>query len=432
MSSKYLFLFLLAGVTSFTSASAQIPSNPPDKEEKKDSIEPHRPGSGFSLVNSKKGALIFSISASVRYLNQEGLDDTYTDAFGRTSVIDKRNDLQFQKLMLYFKGWLFTPKFRYVTYAWTSNTNLGLGAQVVLGGNFQYQVNKHFDFGVGIGAVPTNRTLVGNWPLWLRQDARTMSEEFFRGSFTSGLWMQGEIVKGLNYKTMIGNNLSQLGIDAGQLDDGFDTWGTSLWWHTNNYSQLGTYGDFEKHEKPATILMGSFTRSNETRQSQPGTEDPENSQIRLSDGTGIFGLGAFAPSTQVKEATYQMAAFNAGIKYKGFALDADYFIRRISNLKTVGQIPVSKLSDQGFDIQASAMLINKTLQLYGTGSYINGEYGKPSEINLGLNWFPFKTRALRLNSEVIFANNSPVGYLSYPTVVGANGKVYMISLELFY
>jgi hypothetical protein len=215
---------------------------------------------------------------------------------------------------------------------------------------------------------------------------------------------------------MIGNSLSQLGVDAGQMDEGFDTWGTSLWWSNNNYSKLGTYGDFEKHDKLSSMLLASFTRSNETQNSQPDENDPENSQIRLSDGTGIFAL----PTTNVTDVKYQMTSFGGGIKYKGFSLDADYFLRWISDFKSVGlPVAIPKLLDQGFDIQASGMLIDKTLQIYGIGSYINGEYGKPSEINLGLNWFPFKDKSLRFNSEVIFANRSPVGNYSYPTVIGA-------------
>jgi hypothetical protein len=395
-------------------------------------VQGHRPGQGFKLVDSKKGSLVFSVFANLRYLNQEGLADSFTNYSGQTRAIDKRNDLQFQKLMLYFKGWLFDPKFRYLTYVWTANTQQGLGSQVVVGGNFQYMINKHFDMGAGIGGLPTDRTLIGNWPLWLRQDARPMSTEFFRGSFTTGIWLQGEIAKGLSYKTMLGNNLSQLGIDAGQLDDGFDTWSTSVWWTNNNYSSVGTYSDFETHETVASLLGGTFTRSNETRQSQPGAEDPENSQIRLSDGTGIFSLNAFGPNTQVLEAKYQMSSFFGGIKYKGFALDFDYYLRWISDFKSSGVISVSKLFDNGFNVQGSAMLIDKKLQVYSTYSYINGEYGKPWELTGGLNWFPFKNRALRINPEVLYVDRSPVGYLSYPTVVGAKGTVFMLNLELFY
>ncbi len=93
-------------------------------------------------------------------------------------------------------GWPIR-RLRYLLYVWTSNVNQGQGAQVVLGGNLQYQVKKYFDIGAGIGALPTSRSLIGQWPFWLRQDARPMAEEFFRGSFTTGIWAQGEITKGL-------------------------------------------------------------------------------------------------------------------------------------------------------------------------------------------------------------------------------------------
>jgi hypothetical protein len=296
----------------------------------------------------------------------------------------------------------------------------------------QYRFNKFIDLGAGIGGLPTSRSLLGAWPFWLRQDARPMAEEFFRGSFTTGIWLQGELTKGLYYKTMLGNNLSQLGIDAGQLDDGFDTWSSAMWWTSNNYSRLGTFGDFEKHETPATMLGACFTRSNETWQSQPGTQAPENSQIRLSDGTGVFGLYAFNDSSWVQAAKYQMISMNGGIKYKGLSLDGEYYIRQISDFEVIGDIGLSKLYDTGYSVQASGMVIDKTIQVYGIASYIDGEYGDPWELNFGINWFCYKNKMLRINPEVILVDRSPVGYVSYPTSVGATGTAYMLNLELFY
>ncbi len=430
---KRLTLLLFASINFMQYVKAQIPSDPLfTKEDSVRAVHGHQPGRGFSIVERKEGSLVFSAYASVRYLNQSGLDDTYTDYFGRTSVIKKRNDIQFQKVMLYFKGWLFDPKFRYLFYVWTSNTSQGQAAQVVVAGNLQYQFNKYLDLGVGIGGLPTNRSVIGNFPAWLRQDTRTLAEEFFRGSFTTGLWLQGELSDGLFYKTMLGNNLSQLGIDAGQLDKKFDSWSTALWWTTNGYGRMEPYGDYEKHEKPATTLGASFTSSSENRQSQPGSEAPENSQIRLSDGTGLFSLNAFNNGSNVTDAKYHMSSFNGGIKYRGFSFDADYFVRWVTDLKGTGSIPVEKLNDNGFSLQASGMIVDRKLQGYGTYSWINGQYGDPTEFTLGLNWFPFKTKAFRVNGEYINVKNSPVGYLSYPTVVGANGSVFMLNLELFY
>jgi len=121
-----------------------------------------------------------------------------------------------------------------------------------------------------------------------------MADEFFRASYTTGFWASGDITGGLHYKAMLGNNLSQLGVDAGQLDDGFDTFSGALWWTGGGFGTNGPFGDFEHHENVATSFGASFSRSNETRQSQPGKEDPENTQIRLTDGTAIFDVSALA------------------------------------------------------------------------------------------------------------------------------------------
>ncbi|MXV51164.1 hypothetical protein GS399_09300 [Pedobacter sp. HMF7647] len=198
-------------------------------EEDSTEVE-HPAGSGFMIVNGKRATLKFSPYITFRYLNQKALNSSYTDAFGNTRDIKTRNDVQLQKVTLYFKGWLVNPKFRYLAYVWTSNANQGQGAQLVLGGNLSYEINKHFNAGVGIGALPTSRSLFGQWPFWLRQDARPMAEEFFRGSFTTGVWLEGEITDGLYYKAMLGNNLSQLGIDVGQLDKQHPQFVT-IWMH---------------------------------------------------------------------------------------------------------------------------------------------------------------------------------------------------------
>jgi hypothetical protein len=247
-----------------------------------------------------------------------------------------------------------------------------------------------------------------------------------------GVWLSGEITEGVFYKTMLGNNMSTMGVDAGQLDATLDTWSSSIWWVTNGFGNIPTYGDYEKHTKIATVLGGAFTTSTENRQSQPDADAPENSQIRISDGTGIFAIGAFAPNTQVIDAKNQMTSIFGGLKYNGFSLDAEYFMRWVSIEKTAGVIPVSELFDSGYSLQASAMLVDKTLQMYSTYAYINGEYGNPSEVIVGLNWFPLKNKCFRINPEVMFENHSPVGYLSYPTQVGSNGVIGMINLELNY
>jgi hypothetical protein len=190
----------------------------------------YTPGKGFTLARTDSGELNWSVFSYARYLNQKGLDESYTDAFGRTKSIDIRNDIQLQKVTMNFKGWLFDPQFSYLWYIWTSNTSQGDPAQVVVAGNLGYHFSEQFNLHAGIGALPTTRSTNYTFPNWLKNDHRAIADEFFRGSYTTGIWANGAIVPGLKYRVMIGNNLSQLGVNAAQLDEYLNTVSGAVWW----------------------------------------------------------------------------------------------------------------------------------------------------------------------------------------------------------
>ena len=175
-----------------------------------------------------------------------------------------------------------------------------------------------------------------------------------------------------------------------------------------------------------------FTQSDETRQGQPENSNFENVSLRVSDGSSIFLPNLFNPGTQIDEARDHMFSVDAGAKLKGFALEGEYYWRRIDNFKLIGSpMALNKLNDEGLQLLASAMVVPKKLQLYTTYSTIFGQYGDPTEVRLGFNFFPFKkTISTRLNGQVIFMNKSPVGGLAYPYAVGANGTIFNLDLEL--
>lgn len=392
----------------------------------------YEPGKGFVVARDSMGELDISAFTYARYLNQQGFDDTYTDSFGRTSNLDLRNDLQFQKITLNFKGWLFDPRFKYLMYAWTSNTSQGDPAQVVLGGNLGFQFDEAFNLYAGIGALPSTRSTNYTFPNWLKNDHRTIADEFFRGSYTSGLWASGKLAPGLEYRAMLGNNLSQLGVNAAQLDGELNTVSGALWWMptTGEYGPGQGLGDYEFHDEFATLFGVHFTHSREDAQGQPGTEGFENSQLRLSDGTLIFRTDPFGTGGDIRKATYQMAAVNGGFKYKGWSLEAEVYQRWLDDFVTTGPIPVDSVDDSGFQIQGSAMVIPGRLQAYAGYSQIFGDYGDPYDVSLGVNYFPLDRRELRLNMQALYLNDSPVGYSSVPFQVGANGWAFSTDLIL--
>ena len=394
----------------------------------------YTPGRGFTLARTEWGEVTFSAYTYVRYLNQKGLDDTYVNGLGQTVKIDKRDDVQLNKAILYFKGWLADPKFRYLLYAWTNNTSQGLPAQVVIGGSLTYEFDEAFILGAGIAGLPTVRSNEGSWPYFLGVDHRTIADEFFRGSYTTGLIASGEPLLGLRYILMVGNNLSQLGVDAGQLDGNFDTVSGALWWMptTGEFGERGAYGDYDEHQDLATRIGAHFTFSPEDKQSQPNSEDPDNTQIRLSNGTTIFTEGALAPGVQVNDVHYYMTSFDAGLKYQGFSLEGEYYLRWLNDLKATGALPKSQLFDHGFQAMTSMMLMPKTLQLYLQGSMVFGEYGDPWELIAGVNWYPFHRREVRFNLEYLYDSKSPVGYFAIPQTIGGTGSIVNANLELYF
>jgi len=401
----------------------------------------YTPNLGFKVVNTEYGDMNISIYTYVRYLNQLGLRSTYTDAFGNTKNVQERQDVQLLKLQIKFLGWILSPKLRYFLYAWTSNANQGQGAQVVLAGNLQYTFNKYLTVGGGIRSLPGTRSVEGNFPFWMNVDSRHIADEFMRPSYTSGFWAVGNLTDRLKYQVMLGNNMSTLGVPASRIDNGLNTLSSALIWFPTGDFEKGFsgqgWGDFEHHDRFSTRLAVHFSRSEENKESQPDSEQFENTQLRLSDGTVIFTPNLFAPGATITDARYRMTTVDGGFKYKGFSLEGEYFWRWLDDFKftdalnqeTLRTIP-SRLFDHAFQIQASAMVVPKSLQAYAGFSKIFGQFGQPRDFRAGVNFFPFKNKVVRWNNEALYLYKSPVGYTSVPYPIGGRGWVYHSSMEL--
>jgi hypothetical protein len=392
----------------------------------------HIPNAGFLLYDGDKGQIYFRLFSYARYLNQRNLDPSYVDFFGNTKTVKQRQDIQLQKFFAPFSGWFMTPKFRYYLYVWSANTSQGDPAQVVGAGNLSFTFNRFVSVGAGITSLPSTRSTEGQFPYWLGVDDRLIADEFFRGSYTSGVWLKGEVHTKVKYMAMFANNLSTLGVSASRLNNKLDTQSFSVQWlpSTGEFGLYGTFGDYDYHEQVATRAAVHYTHSVEDRQSQPGTESIENTQIRLTDGSNIFTPDLFGPGIGVEEVTYQMTSLDAGIKYKGLSVEAEYYRRWLSNFVGVNTSGIANISDNGYQLQTSAMAVPKILQVYVSGSQIFGDYGDASEIRGGVSWYFMKERGLRVNGELMHVNRSPVGYTAYPYPVGGNGTVFHINLEM--
>jgi hypothetical protein len=386
------------------------------------------PGRGFVVGKGRYGELDLSGYMAVRYLNQLPPDQTALDHLGRPIPIEPRNDFQFHRVMLFAQGWLFDPRFRYQTFVWTvQDTN-----QVAVGGALTYSFSKYLTLGAGWNAYPGTLSLQGSHPYWESYD-RVMADEFFRPYFSQGVFAQGIIAPRLQYRWMVGNNNSNLDIPATKLDRDLSG-GFAITWlpTTGEFGPRGAFGDFESHEKLATRFNLAYTISPEERQAPIGTP-PSNTTLRLADSLNIFDTGALAPGVTVERTHYQMVSAAAGIKYHGFWLQGEGYGRLLNHFVADGPLPVTAVRNTGFYVQAAQMLIPKRFELYASTSYVFGEFGRhPHEYMIGANYYPWDTRNLRLNAQLINVSHSPVSSTFGFYIGQITGQVFSIGFTALY
>lgn len=395
-------------------AVAAAPAAVQDKEQVKDdprlkngvpiehATTEYEPGAGYEIGRTKYGSLNISGYLVARYLNQLG-PTTFTDHLGRTQTVKPRQDFQFHRGMLFFQGFFLNPKLYYNVTLWTVNDT---DQKAIIGG-ISYAFNKHLIIGAGWYGLPGTRSMHGSHPYWPSYD-RVMADEFFRPFFTQGIKIEGDVVKGLHYEFVTGNNSSGLGVAATKLDRHL-SYGASLTWRptTAEFGPRAAFGDFESHPQLATQFGIAYTNSREQRFSENNTK-PENTSIRLADSLNVFDIDAFANGTTVSQVDYQLFSTDVGMKYKGLWLQAEGYYRILDNFKADGPMPLRTLQDKGFYVQGSYMVVPKTIELYAATSMVFSQYGKPWEVLGGGNYYPFQNRNFRFNVHVVNVNKSPV------------------------
>ena len=309
-----------------------------------------RPAKGFDLVRTKRASLNISFYGLFRYMNQS--PGTFTDHLGRERTVKARNDLNWHRTFVWLTGFFYVPRFRYNISLWSLPTT----QQTLLFGNLQYRFSPAFGVGVGIAPNLTARSVQGSWPFWGSSD-RQMAEDFFRGGFSSGFFVTGQPLQKFWYTASINTNISQLGTTA--ANDSRDmAYSASIAWRptTGEFGPRGGLGDFEYHRKLATQFGISACHSRESRYAND-TAPPNATQIKLSDGVNPFDADALAPGVTVQKLNYDEMAFDAGFKYRGFSFQSEYYVRKLSDFKATGPLPLESLVDHGFQVQGMHMVV---------------------------------------------------------------------------
>ncbi|MGZ3424064.1 MAG: hypothetical protein ACXVEE_39750 [Polyangiales bacterium] len=384
------------------------------------------PAKGFDIVKVPLASLNISFYGLFRYVNQLPPNQTFTDHLGRVRDVKSRNDMNWHRTMVWLTGHFFVPEFRYNITLWSLPTT----QQTLLFGNLQYRFGRALTFGVGILPNLTARSMQGSWPFWAGSD-RQMSEEFFRGGFSSGVYISGEPISRFFYALSLNSNLSQLGVVA-QNDSREMAYSASLYCMptTGEFGPRGGFGDLEYHEQFATRFGLSGGRSRESRYAEL-TLPPNATQIRLSDGVLPFEANALADGVTVNTLTYEEAAADVGFKYKGFTFQGEYYVRRLSNFDATGPLPLGSIFDHGFQAQAMHMVVPKLLGLYFTGGYVFDKFKRhPWELSGGASVYPSGTRSWRINLHVIRVERSPTGSSFGYYTAGQSGTTISLGTDI--
>jgi hypothetical protein len=127
-----------------------------------------------------------------------------------------------------------------------------------------------------------------------------------------------------------------------------------------------------------------------------------------------------------------MASAAAGMKYRGFWLQGEGYARRLDDFVADGPLPISVVRDFGFYVQAAYMVVPKTVELYGATSYIFSKYGNPKELIVGVNYYPWDTRNIRMNLHVVNIARSPVSSTFGFYNAQLTGPIVAIGMTAFY
>jgi hypothetical protein len=352
---------------------------------------------------------------------------TFTDHLGRERVVKARHDLNWHRTFVWLTGFFYVPQFRYNITLWSLPTT----QQTLLFGNMQYRFHPSVVVGVGITPALTARSVQGAWPFFAASD-RQMAEDFFRGGFSSGFFVTGELATGLLYTTSINTNLSQLGVTASN-DTRDMSYSASLSWMptTGEFGPRGGLGDLEHHERLATRFGISANHTKESRYA-PDSVAPNETQIRLSDGVSPFERGALAEGVLVRTLDYDEVAVDAGFKYRGFSFQGEYYVRQLSDfIAETGPFQREAILDHGFMAEAMHMVIPRTLGAYLVSGYVFDEFERnPWELGGGLSYYPAMNRSWRVNLHIVRVEKSPAGSNFGFYSAGQSGQILSIGFDI--
>lgn len=356
--------------------------------------------------------------AQFRYVGFARNRETWTDNGGVTRPIQNRNEFELERARLHLSGYAIDRRLTYYILM-DGDTD---GADLV---DFFYYWWA-WELGEGQHVYLGKRKVAAcrQWLLSSRNTRladRPMATDFFRPARTVGVYGETKIGETGYFEAMIGDGYRTETTDPSQLDDELAFAATNYW---DPFGDFGAYlTDFHHTPTPLVRLGHSFVFAPNAG-IVAGQPTEESDFVRLTDGTKMTEQNAFAPGVRLSDFTVYLYSLDFAFQWRGWSLDAEYYMRWIQNMKANGPLPVSQLYQHGYFVEGGYFLIPEKLDFNVRYSYVGGLYGTGEEIGAGFNIYPCDTRRLKLTFDAVKINNSPLNNTSSNILVGDNGVLF--------
>ena len=359
--------------------------------------------------------LTLSLHNQFRYTGFASDDPFYINSAGRVVPTPDRNDFDINRGRLVFSGYAIDPLLEFYANV-DYNTVADQQIQMLMAW-IRHPFNPAFNLAYGLGKVP------GTWE-WQESSRFTLGAErslattFFRPSMTAGIWADGELQSGLHYRALIGDGFNTFSLNASEVDTNL-VYSGLLWWEPCGAFGIG-FSDLDDHQQPVVRFGSAFTYSRQD--ADPiGGPGPEQTVVRLSDGTRLVEAGSLAPGVTVNQFDLSLYTIHGGLKSRGNSLTGEYFFRWLSSLSGTGPLPRTSIFDHGFFVQGGTFVIPRSVELFGRGSAVFGPFGDGSELAGGVNWYVKNKRDWRFTFDIARIDDSPAQQDRTGFLAGASG-----------
>lgn len=362
--------------------------------------------------------------SQVRYTNLARHADGRTDSAGIPQPVRSFDSVELNRNFIQLSGYALDPRLQFTANLFSSTA---LNNTVYLGW-INYQFSKAFDLRVGTWLVPGTREWYESFRYTLGAD-RLMATTFFRPNISPGIWAQGEPIDNFHYVAMVANSLNRFNQGVERIGSA-RAFGGTVWWEP-----MGSFGpgpsDIEDHRRPSPKIGTSVAFSHESNQGFGASEtgNPEDTILRLSDGTPLFRPGALSPGMELRAANVNLWTIDAAVKYRGLGISGEYFFRWLDSFDAVGgELPINNLFDYGALLQGGYFVTPGKLEGFARSSFVRGPFGGGYEVGGGINWYIRGTRDWRVTFEVLNINRSPAQNLLTGYRAGESGTLYQLQL----